>query len=217
MKRMMDARWAHIVYALLVPEAFFRDPDGRDGVASRSLRRPLALSVATLLPLPGEGRRCEAHDERAVGAHRRRRHVIFTIVATSLFSTGSPYFTSVAISFGVTVTAAAACLMWVGAVASRSFTNRRHDEIVPPSYSVATSPSKEPGTTRSSDPVLLTGGSRNPNKDDSRYHPFLLFHLRIGSLSIFLSSPAWESHMIRGFTGAGSDHCFCERTEDRCQ
>jgi hypothetical protein len=55
-----------------VPEAFFRDPNGRDGVASRSLRRPLALSVATLLPLPGEGRHCEAHDERAVGAHRVR-------------------------------------------------------------------------------------------------------------------------------------------------
>ncbi|EAY80701.1 hypothetical protein OsI_35884 [Oryza sativa Indica Group] len=66
MKRTMDARWAHIVYALLVPEVFFRDPNGCDGVASRSLRRPLALSVATLLPLPGEGRRCEAHDERAI-------------------------------------------------------------------------------------------------------------------------------------------------------
>ncbi|BAT04756.1 Os08g0290500, partial [Oryza sativa Japonica Group] len=72
MKRTMDARWAHIVYALLVPEAFFRDPDGRDGVASRSLRRPLAISAATLLSLPGEGRRYEAHDERAVGAHRVR-------------------------------------------------------------------------------------------------------------------------------------------------
>uniref|UniRef100_A0A0E0QGX5 Uncharacterized protein n=1 Tax=Oryza rufipogon TaxID=4529 RepID=A0A0E0QGX5_ORYRU len=111
MKRTMDARWAHIVYALLVPEAFFRDPDGRDGVASRSLRRPLAISAATLLSLPGEGRRYEAHDERAVGAHRRHRHVIFTVVATSLYSAGSPYFTSVAVSSGVTVAAAAACLM----------------------------------------------------------------------------------------------------------
>ncbi|BAH90940.1 uncharacterized protein [Oryza sativa Japonica Group] len=32
MKRTTDARWAHIACALLVPEVFFRDPDGRDGV-----------------------------------------------------------------------------------------------------------------------------------------------------------------------------------------
>uniref|UniRef100_A0A0A9E8L6 PHD-type domain-containing protein n=1 Tax=Arundo donax TaxID=35708 RepID=A0A0A9E8L6_ARUDO len=32
MKRTTDGRWAHISCALLVPEVFFRDPDGRDGV-----------------------------------------------------------------------------------------------------------------------------------------------------------------------------------------
>ncbi|XP_006643844.1 lysine-specific demethylase 4B [Oryza brachyantha] len=32
MKRTTDGRWSHIACALLVPEVFFRDPDGRDGV-----------------------------------------------------------------------------------------------------------------------------------------------------------------------------------------
>ncbi|KAL6627303.1 hypothetical protein ACP70R_031029 [Stipagrostis hirtigluma subsp. patula] len=32
MKRTTDGRWAHIACALLVPEVFFRDPDGRDGI-----------------------------------------------------------------------------------------------------------------------------------------------------------------------------------------
>lgn len=32
MKRTTDGRWAHISCALLVPEVFFRDPDGRDGI-----------------------------------------------------------------------------------------------------------------------------------------------------------------------------------------
>ncbi|GJN05593.1 hypothetical protein PR202_ga23236 [Eleusine coracana subsp. coracana] len=32
MKRTTEGRWAHIACALLVPEVFFRDPDGRDGV-----------------------------------------------------------------------------------------------------------------------------------------------------------------------------------------
>lgn len=32
MKRTTDGKWAHISCALLVPEVFFRDPDGRDGI-----------------------------------------------------------------------------------------------------------------------------------------------------------------------------------------
>jgi NuA3 HAT complex component NTO1 len=32
MKRTTEGQWAHITCALLVPEVFFRDPDGRDGV-----------------------------------------------------------------------------------------------------------------------------------------------------------------------------------------
>ncbi|KAF7836603.1 protein Jade-1 [Senna tora] len=32
MKPTRDGRWAHIVCALLVPEVFFRDPEGRDGI-----------------------------------------------------------------------------------------------------------------------------------------------------------------------------------------
>ncbi|XP_062208357.1 uncharacterized protein LOC133909824 [Phragmites australis] len=32
MKRTTDGLWAHIACALLVPEVFFRDPDGRDGI-----------------------------------------------------------------------------------------------------------------------------------------------------------------------------------------
>jgi len=32
MKRTTEGQWAHISCALLVPEVFFRDPDGRDGV-----------------------------------------------------------------------------------------------------------------------------------------------------------------------------------------
>lgn len=32
MKRTTEGQWAHIACALLVPEVFFRDPDGRDGV-----------------------------------------------------------------------------------------------------------------------------------------------------------------------------------------
>ncbi|TVU21481.1 hypothetical protein EJB05_31117, partial [Eragrostis curvula] len=32
MKRTTEGQWAHIACALLVPEVFFRDPDGRDGI-----------------------------------------------------------------------------------------------------------------------------------------------------------------------------------------
>ncbi|KAB8108032.1 hypothetical protein EE612_043295, partial [Oryza sativa] len=49
MKHTTNARWAHIVCVLLVPEVFFRDPDDHDGVDCLSY---LALFAALWLSPP---------------------------------------------------------------------------------------------------------------------------------------------------------------------